>query len=83
MDHKHKLTESALFYLLCRQSEDIKQFNHYFDQYFSHGRGDLGEDFETAKVMFKTFKKVDKCIITCANSLSGLQDLSVKTSNTG
>jgi hypothetical protein len=72
MEHKHKLTESALFYLLCRQSEDIKQFNHYFDQYFSDSRGDLCEDFETAKVMFKTFKKVDKCVITGTNSLSSL-----------
>jgi hypothetical protein len=52
---KHKLTESALFYLLRCQSEDIKQFNHYFDQYFSHSGGDLGEDIETAKVMFETF----------------------------
>ena len=70
--HKHKLTESALFYLLHRQSKDFKQFDHYFDQYFSHRRGDLGEDFETTKVMFKTFKKLNKCVITGANPLSGL-----------
>jgi hypothetical protein len=69
---KRELTESALTYLLRRQSKDSKQFNHYFYQYFSHSRGDLGEDFETTKVMFKTFKKLDERIITGANSLSGL-----------
>jgi hypothetical protein len=58
--------------LLRRQSKDFKQFNHYFDQYFSHGGGDFGEDFKAAKVMFETFEKLDKCIITGANSLSGL-----------
>jgi hypothetical protein len=70
--NKHELSESALLYLLRRQGKDFKQLNHYFDQYFSHRRGDLGEDFETAKVMFETFKKLDECIITSANSLSGL-----------
>ena len=68
----HKLTESALFYLLCRQSKDFEQLNHYFDQYFSHSTGDLGEDFEATKVMFETFKKLDECVITGANALSGL-----------
>jgi hypothetical protein len=68
----NSLTESALFYLLRRQSKDFEQFNHYFDRYFSHSRGDLGEDSETAKVMLETFKKLDKCVITGANSLSGL-----------
>jgi hypothetical protein len=58
--------------LLRRQSKDFKQFDHYFDQYFSHGRRDLGEDFKTAKVMFETLKKLNKCIITGANSFSGL-----------
>ena len=79
----HKLTESALFYLLRRQSKHFKQLNHYFDQYFSHGTGDLGEDFEATKVMFETFKKLDECVITGANSLSGLQDLGVKAADTG
>jgi hypothetical protein len=69
---RHKLTESTLIYLLRRQSKDSKQFNHYFDQYFSHSRGDLGEDFETTKVMLETFKKLDERVITGANSLSGL-----------
>ena len=80
---KDKLTESALFYLLRRQSKDFKQLNHYFDQYFSHSGGDTGEDFETAKVMFETFKKLNQCIITGANSLSGLSILGVKTTNAG
>ena len=69
---KDELTESALFYLLRRQSKDVKQLNHYFDQYFSHSIGDLGEDIEAAKVMFETFKKLDECVITGANALSGL-----------
>ena len=69
---KHKLTKPALFYLLRGQSEDIKQFNHYFDQYFPHSRRDVGEDFEAAEVMFKTFKQLNECVITGANSLSGL-----------
>jgi hypothetical protein len=69
---KDELTESALFYLLRRQGKDFKQLNHYFDQYFSYSRGDLGEDFEAAKVMFKTFKKLDECVITGANALSSL-----------
>jgi hypothetical protein len=68
----HELTESTLIYLLHRQSKDSKQFNHYFDQYLSHSGGDLGEDFETAKVMFETFKELDKGVITRANSFSGL-----------
>jgi hypothetical protein len=80
---KHELTESALFYLLRRQSKDFKQLNHYFDQYFSHSRGDIGEDFETTKVMFETLKKLDKCVVTGANSLSGLHELGVKTADTG
>jgi hypothetical protein len=67
-----RLTEPALFYLLRRQCKDTKQFNHYFDQDFTHGGGDLGENLETAKVMFETFEKLDKCVITVANSLSGL-----------
>jgi hypothetical protein len=79
---KHELTKSTLFYLLCRQSKDSKQFNHYFDRYFSHGRGDLSEDFETTKVVFETFKKINKCLITGANSLSGLQDMGVKIADT-
>ena len=79
----NKLTESALFYLLCRQSKDFEQLNHYFDQYFSYSIGDLGEDFEAAKVMFETSKKVDECVITGANTLSGLKDSSVKIAAAG
>ena len=69
---KQKLTESVLFYLLRRQGKNLEQFNHYFDQYFSHGRVELGEDFETAKVMFETFEKIRQCIITSADSRSSL-----------
>jgi hypothetical protein len=69
---KDKLTKSALFYLLRRQSKDFKQYNHYFNQYFPHSEGNLSEDFKTAKEMFKTLKKFDKCIVTVANSLGGL-----------
>ena len=36
---EQELTESPLFYLLRRHRKDSKQFNHYFDQYLSHGRG--------------------------------------------
>ena len=70
---KHELTKSALLNLLHRQCKDVKKFNHYLDQYFSHGRGDFGQDFETTKVMFEAVKKLNKCIITGANSLSGLK----------
>ena len=68
---KHVLTESTLFNLLRYQSKDVKQFNHYFDQYFPHSRGDIGENFETAKVMIETFEELNKCVITSANSFSG------------
>jgi len=68
----YELTESALSYLLRCQSKDFKQFSHYFDRYFSHSGGNLGEDIETAEVMFKTFEELDKCVIASANSLGGL-----------
>jgi hypothetical protein len=69
---KHELTKSALTYLLCCQSKDFKKFNHYFDQYFAQCGGHNGENFETTKVMFETFEKLDKSVITGGNSFGGL-----------
>ena len=69
---KHELTESALTYLPCCQSKDFKKFNHYFNQYFAQCGRHNGENFETTEIMFETFKKLDKSVITCSNSFSGL-----------
>jgi hypothetical protein len=69
---KHELTESALTYLLCCQSKHFKKFNHYFDQYFAQCGGYNGENFETTKVMFEIFEKLDKNVITGGNSFGGL-----------
>src|SRR5229473_4333109 len=80
---KQKLTESPLIYLLRCQSKDFEQFNNYFDRYFSHSGGDLGEDFKTTEVVFKTFEKLNKRIITSANSLGGLKYLRIKITDTG
>ena len=80
---KQKLTESALLYLLHCEGKDFEQFNNYFHRYFSHCGGDLGEDFDTTKVVFKTFEKLDKRVITGANSLGRLKYLRIKTTDTG
>ena len=69
---KHELTESALVHLLCCQSKDFKEFNHCFDQYFAQCGRHNGENFETTKVMFEIFEKLDKGVITGGNSFGSL-----------
>lgn len=71
----YKLTKSPLFYLLRCKSKDCKQLDHYLDQYPAHSVRDVSENFETAKVVFETLEEVDECVITGANSLSGLERL--------
>ena len=52
---------------------------HYFGQQFSRSRRDPGKDFEIVKEMVETFKNFDNCVVTGANSISGLYYLVFKT----
>src|SRR5258708_17763881 len=79
---KQKLTESALLYLLHCEGKDFEEFNNYFHRYFSHCGGDLREDFDTTNVVFRPFEKLDKLIITGANSLAHLKYSRIKTTDT-
>ena len=70
-----KLTYSSLFYLLCRNSEDIQYFDHYLHDDVCHRRGwwNFGIGLEAFEEVLDALKDVYQCLSGCTNVLCRLR----------
>jgi hypothetical protein len=69
-----KRTESPLFDLFLRLSENRKHFDHYLYDYLRHqmAQRNLGIDFEAFEEASDTVEELKESVIARADSFSGL-----------
>jgi hypothetical protein len=75
-----KLTRSSLWYLLCRDSENIQYFHHYLNDDVRHRRGwwNLHVSLQTFEKVLDPHKDVDQGLLRCTDILSRLTRFEVK-----
>jgi hypothetical protein len=67
-----KLTRSSLFYLLCRNSQDIQYFDHYLHDDVRHRRAwsNLGIGLQASEKVLDALKDVDQGLLAAITSLA-------------
>jgi hypothetical protein len=75
-----KLTCSSLFYLLCRDTQDIQYFHHYLNNDVCHSLAwfDLRISLQTFEKVLDPLKDVDQGLLRCIDILNCLASFVVK-----